>query len=401
MSTFENQIDKVRKYFEEHKAENYPFENALLSEKDEYVKSLYYRMLCTLIRYTGEPEEMQVLYVRRLIAGSNAENEFQDYMKMALDLETKDVEEFLTVVGEDALRYYFTIDGIILLSVVKNADKHYELLAELVEMLGITRKELTYVAAVAKSILAQSTEVFDEAKELLPDSMREVSLYHYVLGFYAGAIVNTSEECHIYASDKEEVDLTKYSPFRARRVVIENVSVAMQENIEFDGCSEVVIRNCKLVGSNCHMEFKRVGKVTVEECEISDFSDRFACFNDTNYIIINANHFTNCGYTGSGDIKGGVLYNVGRTTKGFVLENNVLLNCYIAREEYNYSYLATGVFLNVESYVEYIDVSKNCFSGCECRNNNSKYEQVYIIGSVGNMTQEDNVCTGAITKIYR
>ena len=41
MSDYEKHIDKIRKYFEEHKAERYPFENALLSEKDEYVKSLY------------------------------------------------------------------------------------------------------------------------------------------------------------------------------------------------------------------------------------------------------------------------------------------------------------------------------------------------------------------------
>ena len=57
MSDYEKHVDEIRKYFEEHKAERYPFENALLREKDEYVKSLYFRMLCTLVRYTGEPDE--------------------------------------------------------------------------------------------------------------------------------------------------------------------------------------------------------------------------------------------------------------------------------------------------------------------------------------------------------
>ena len=32
MSDYEKHIDKIRKYFEEHKAERYPFENALLSD---------------------------------------------------------------------------------------------------------------------------------------------------------------------------------------------------------------------------------------------------------------------------------------------------------------------------------------------------------------------------------
>lgn len=64
MSDFEKHIDKIRKDFAQHKVKRYPFENALLSEKDEYVKSLYFRMLCTLVRYTGDPSEIQVLYIR-------------------------------------------------------------------------------------------------------------------------------------------------------------------------------------------------------------------------------------------------------------------------------------------------------------------------------------------------
>ena len=148
MSDYEKHVDEIRKYFEEHKAERYPFENALLREKDEYVKSLYFRMLCTLVRYTGEPDEMQVLYIRRLLAGAHAENQFQDYMKMALDLDRGDIDEFVSLFAEDELRYYFCIDGSILLSVARAGDKQYELLAELAELLGINQKELAYLVYV-------------------------------------------------------------------------------------------------------------------------------------------------------------------------------------------------------------------------------------------------------------
>lgn len=96
MSTFEQQIDAVRAYFKEHKAERYPFENPYLREKEEYIQSLYYRMLCALVRYPDEPDDMQVLYIRRLMAGAQAEHTFQDYMKMALDLDTDDINEFIS-----------------------------------------------------------------------------------------------------------------------------------------------------------------------------------------------------------------------------------------------------------------------------------------------------------------
>ena len=80
-------------------------------------------MLCSLIRYTGEPSKMQVLYVRRLMAGINAEAAFEDYMKMALDLDTTDVDEFIATYKQDDLKYYFCIDGMILLAVAENAEK--------------------------------------------------------------------------------------------------------------------------------------------------------------------------------------------------------------------------------------------------------------------------------------
>ena len=160
-------------------------------------------MLCTLVRYTGEPSEMQVLYIRRLISGARAESDFQDYMKMALDLDTEDIDEFISVFKEDDLKYYFCIDGAILLSVIKGADKNYALLAELIEMLRLTSYELKYLTTVAKAIVIQSSELFDEAKKYISDTTENLSMYHYVCGFYGGAIMHTPSEIHIYSKDTE------------------------------------------------------------------------------------------------------------------------------------------------------------------------------------------------------
>lgn len=414
MSTYEKQIDKVRKYIEEHKAERYPFENVTLAEKDEFTKSLYLRMLCTLIRYTGEPNEMQVLYVRRLIAGIHAEQGFQEYMKMALELDTTDVDEFVTIFKEESLKYYFGIDGTILLSIAEGEEKQYELLAELVEMLGITREKLIYLTAVAKAIIAQSTEMFDDAKLILPDSVQNLSLYHYISGFYAGMIVDTPVECHIYSCNKANVDLSGYSYLSAKRVIIENISATLQENIVFNGCAEVIIRNCKFIGNEFLMEFNGVGNVTVEDCVISDFTNRFAYFTDINGFIIRKNRFLNCGHSGGSNgsgiwshyrqMRGGVLNCKGNVSGGIVLQNNELLNCYIARTEFQSGYVATGIFLHLEHTVNSIKVLENQFNGCECRKSDTTIPHVYISTSEANSIsvkeEEGNVCTGSVTKIF-
>lgn len=266
MSTFENQVDNLRKYLEENKGEGFPLKNAALSEKEEYVKSLYFRMLCTLIRYTGEPSEMQVLYVNRLIAGCNAESKFQDYMKMALDLDTSDISEFIAAFKEDDLRFYFCIDGAILLSVAQTSDKNYELLAELIEVLGINKDELTYLSAVAKSIIAQSAELFNEASKLSTDSTGALPLYPYLSSFYTGPIAqHTSNELYVYSCDKSEYDVSTCEAYKVKRIIFENISIALQKDLSFEGCDEVIIRNCRIKINEYCLSFSSVEKIIFEE----------------------------------------------------------------------------------------------------------------------------------------
>ena len=404
MPEYENKIDKIRKYFEGKKAELYPLKNAMLAEKEEYIKSLYLRMLCALIRYTGEPSTMQVLYVRRLIAGINAEAAFEDYMKMALDLNTTDVDEFIAAYKQDTLKHYFCIDAIILLSVAENAEKNYELLAELVEMLGINREQLKYLSAAAKAIVMQSSELFDEAKKLLPDSLLNLSLFHYIDGFYTGKIVDTYEKRHLYSPNKGMIDLTSYN---AKQVIIENISATLQHDVDFIGCEEVIIRSCKFYDSKYKFNFIGIGKVTIEDCEISNFSNRVACFTGVNNIIIDGNKFVNCGCTGESDTVGGVFYCSEEGSIDFViLQNNELLNCYVARTNYKYNYWATDIFMHFDNYVNDLTIVGNHFIGGECRNNGTSKKDVYI-GCYNreiiseNILEERNICRGSVTVILQ
>lgn len=403
MPEYENKIDKIRKYFEGKKAELYPLKNAMLAEKEEYIKSLYLRMLCALIRYTGEPSAMQVLYVRRLMAGINAEAAFEDYMKMALDLNTTDVDEFIAAYKQDTLKHYFCIDAIILLSVAENAEKNYELLAELVEMLSINREQLKYLAAAAKAIVMQSTEMVDEARKFLPDSLADLSLLNYIESFYAGKIVDTYEKCHIYSFDKKFVDLSKYESFNGKQVIIENIAASLLHDIGFNGCAEVIIRNCKFYDSKCRFNFNRVGKVTIENCEIANFSNRVACFDNVNNIIVNGNRFVNCGYTDSDYANGGVFFTNGANPiNNVILENNELLNCYVATKSKSRECWAKTIFMYLNILTNNIKVKDNSFIGCECRDN-SNYIEAYIQLYRGyiRMKEENNLCTGSVTKIFQ
>ena len=401
MSTFEQQIDAVRAYFKEHKAERYPFENPYLREKEEYIQSLYYRMLCALVRYPDEPDDMQVLYIRRLMAGAQAEHTFQDYMKMALDLDTDDINEFISAFHEDELRFYFCVDGLVLLSAVQAHEKAYALLSELIELLGITKDELRYLSAIAAAIVTQSSQAFDSAKALATHFTKHLSFYPYIRGFYSGLITDTSAEKHIYFANGGNISLSQYGPYTAKRVVIENISCVLDQDINFEGCAEVILRNCTLKGNEYQFQFYYVRKIMIENCNISDFSNRFAYLKNSTNLFVQNNRFENCGYCGKTDALGGVFYNYASSMATNIVNfiNNEFFYCYIARNERKLNMWATGIIFSSSFSVKTLSIQHNRFYGCECRNNDTRSE-VYICASANEKVEEGNICTGPVTQIF-
>lgn len=394
MSTFEQQIDAVRAYFKEHKAERYPFENPYLREKEEYIQSLYYRMLCALVRYPDEPDDMQVLYIRRLMAGAQAEHTFQDYMKMALDLDTDDINEFISAFHEDELRFYFCVDGLVLLSAVQAHEKAYALLSELIELLGITKNELRYLSAIAAAIVTQSSQAFDSAKALATHFTKHLSFYPYVRGFYSGLITDTSAEKHIYSADGGKVSLGQYGPYTAKRVVIENILCVLDQDIKFEGCEEVIIRNCILKGNKYRFEFHRVGKVSIENCEIIDFSNRFAYLKDSNHLFVQKNRFENCGCAGGGN--GGVFY-CDRSADQIHFIENEFLSCYIGA---NFGVILYCGDSSGRGRVKTISILNSQFCGCKAESGMFVTRPHYFAVDSDNKVEKGNTCTGPITKIF-
>ena len=216
--------------------------------------------------------------------------------------------------------------------------------------------------------------------------------------------MDTPNEIHIFSCDRSEVDLSAYGVLKNKKVIIENISCSLKGNVILEGCAEVIIRNCKFMGSQYHFEFNTIGNVVIENCDVRDFTNRFAYFTDTNNFTVLNNRFLNCGCTTIGDssIYGGILYNSGRCTRNIILENNELLNCYIARTEQKFYLYASGIFLHIEWWTNIeVKVLRNHFSGCECRKN-GQWREVYISGGGDSRskTEEGNVCTGAVQRIY-
>ena len=139
MDEFNERLEKIRGLLVKMKAKEYAVTNETLSGLDEYVKKLYLKLLGTVIQYKNDPSDMQILYLNRIACGMGAEEPVEELMRMALEISETDVQEFLSVVKEKNIKFYFALDGLLLLKMGNEEKVNYEYFGELLELCDVTK----------------------------------------------------------------------------------------------------------------------------------------------------------------------------------------------------------------------------------------------------------------------
>ena len=112
MEEFNKNIEGIRRMMSDLRNEKYAIVNPDLVSLDEYMKILYLKVLCTVVQLGDEPTEMQVLFLKRIVAGIGVEDPAEEYMRRALEISDTDMQEFLTGMKENRAKYYFALDEI-------------------------------------------------------------------------------------------------------------------------------------------------------------------------------------------------------------------------------------------------------------------------------------------------
>lgn len=401
MEKFSKNIEGIRKMMKDMKAEKYAIVNPDLIDKDEYIKSLYLKVLCTVVQYENDPTDMQILFLKRIISGIGLEDTVEEYMRKALEISELDIKEFLSIVGESKAKYYFATDGLIITSMRKGNSSEYEYLAELIELLGINKDDLEYLCMVVKSVLQQESSYYDQSKLKINERVEEIDFTPYINNYYSGAIVDTDTEKHYSAPDKNMSKSIEYPIlFKERKVVFENVVLNIEEDWTFEGCEEVIFRNCLILGKESSFTFSSIGRVEIDKCKVKDFSNRIAYTKSVNNLIVTNSEFIECGYTGSGDVRGGMIYASGNKFEEIRVESNKLINCYVSSDSNSYYFHDNGIMFGFEgkSYnIESFIVVNNEFIGCECRGNFCSEEAIVGKCNALEVEESNNRFTGKVT----
>ena len=442
MEQFDKKIDGIRKMLEEMKDQKYAIVNPELVALDEYVKSLYMQVLCTVIQYENEPGEMQILYLKRIANGMDVEEPIEEYMKKALEISETDIKEFLSHMKTGKARYYFALDAILLVSMAQTSQPSYEYVAQLLELLEIDKRSLNHLALVAKSVLVQQSADFDCAKELATEYTSGLNFMPYIHNFYVGAIVDTPDEKYYASPDivlGNEIELP--TSFDERFVTFENLVITVSQDLHFNGCEKVRFKNCRLVGRPGSLEpvaviaeeevspgmekavsafeeideveildkkgqgslvFNSVGTIQLENSSFTDFNNRVARIECINSFVAKNCKFVKCGYSVDETAYGGVFginFDRGESIEKVVLENNELDNCYVRSEE---GYYVGGVFVGCGNYTNVKEAKfiNNRMIGCRCISACGRTKTAIYRLNTQNLVEKNNKVIGEHLEIF-
>ena len=366
MDEWNEKISKLRDVLENMKVELYTIKNEDLSVLDEYRKTLYLKMLCTVVRYENIPTEMQSLYLRRIINGMNAEAVIEDYMRKAVEISETDICEFISFLRQNEIRYYFAFEGMLLAAMGRQTENNYEYLAELIELSGITKGELEYLALLAKSVLCQNGKYYEQAKEKITDHVAKIDFSEYIKGFYSGAIINNEQFVYYYGANEDSTEkMNLERRYTAKKVKFENIAINVWEPLEFAGCEEVVFENCRFVGrpyeknvQAANIGFCGCKKIEISGCKFENFGYPIIVLENTQKVDVKQSIFINCNihniyeesrFMISGK-KGIILYVKDKTKPQVTIKGAEFRNCIGYSEQLGVT--AWSIIANCECHVE-------------------------------------------------
>lgn len=405
MGQIDAKIMEIREYFKEFQSEKFAIENSLIKGKDEYLKSLYMQALATVVQYENDTAEGQVLFLQRVANGICCERSVEDYMRKSLDISLVEVKEFMDAFRDDDTRYYFTVNGIILAALGERREQNYAYLSELVQMLGITLNELQYLSKVAKSVLMQSSEIYDEAKRRVPESAGCVNFFNYIGNFYAGAVVDNDRELVFTAPERQVVSSLEKGgmEFQQRKVIFTGIEINIKGDWKFQGCEEVRFENCGINGQEGSLYLNGVGCFHMEGCTVQNFDNTFAYLNSVGKVMVLSNELNNCGRMAVGmqyydDKEGGGAFCYWGKCNEIVFQENLIQKCYIKRNDGSNTRINGAFFGKVgaakaQGKVKRLELVRNTFVGGEC---NVDDAGLILKEEIKEIIQDGNVIKGGI-----
>lgn len=329
-----DKIDQVRNYFDDIKPDLFQIKNHPLAEKEDYVKELYISLLCSISAYDGDVAASETMYIKRIMSGIKLKTEFARLAKQGMEIEKSTIDEFIKHFSENDLGYYFVADALVIaVSDGILADKEIELIAELSELLKITRSEIEFLSGLIAVLIAQNSE---ELSKYLKDNKSKADLTYLIQGIFPD-YVDTSRTIYFTGNVVFDDNLTLMQD----EVIFENARVTFKKNVKIviNLNKLVKISKCEFTAENSDsivniIELNKIGKIEIRESLFRDVNKRLFLIRNCKDVQIQDNRFSKCGYTYNTEVgeKGGVMNIL--HSEG-TISTNSFENCFIQNLHYS------------------------------------------------------------------
>lgn len=272
---------------------NYPLTNAELKGQTDYIKNNYFKHLALVLTQRGETSENQRYLFCRMLKGVEAEQEIEEHLRQAMEIEIEEYEEFMEQLRGMTLRYRFVLDALLIACSDVYSDEQKELLALFMESLKVGLDEAAFICGIARSILEQDEKSYCQTmKENLAFPFWDFA-HEYAAAFAGKDLCEITEQSlFLYFSEKTELSKKRLADMGVangaiegyEEVVIGNAVFSLrQEDLEIKGIGKAVFIGCKFDGTvqnsinDCGkfaVNLKEDKKVEFQNCEFMNFSNR-------------------------------------------------------------------------------------------------------------------------------
>lgn len=365
-------IEKLCKYLADNKAKFYAITNVDLAECTDFIKNGYLKLLAIILQQAKDITTAQLMLFKRIVAGANTEFEAEDYLRMALDIEIDDFNNFAFECKKIVLKYRLVLDAIILVGIQEKNEEQVNLIAEYCEALSVNKSEIQYLVTMGKAILEMNISQYVDAYEIKVDTIPDI--------IFDGYIYLIAKKC-MYGNE----NLTIFQPSNVMDVTVDvldrmteistpcvkliNVEVDLSTYpLLFENKTSVVIESCKFTGgSNNSVKFKNCASVTINNSEFIGFRTKTIDVLNVDVLTIMGCTFNNCRFTsfdfwGSQERFGRVIYaEIPESIGYFRLDSSLFNNCGRDGVSYDYNF---AFICNIHA-----NVNNCCFVDCWHKNN--------------------------------
>jgi hypothetical protein len=281
MSELNEKMTGILDWLKAGRGERHPIAEHPLKNEEHLLKNLYLKHLCSILLYDNQAGEEQKLMLDRLVAGAEAENDTEDYLRMSLEVSNESMAQLIERV--EKLKYAFVLDALILCHIGKCGEKQAAFIAEIADALKTDTAGMKFIAAFAKAVLTMDAALLDEAANIRPKQISKEYFAYY-------ARVMGAERKWLQTTENELVEIMAGV---SEDCVVVHREFVSKKQIVFPKGVNIIFRDCDFKGDKS-VKFKSFKTVVFEDCRFSNFNEETVFLGSAAQAKFVNCEFTNC-----------------------------------------------------------------------------------------------------------